>query len=244
MLGSVTLRRARLHHAYPETPPECRNLVYPCLGLDDVPHFVVKVEYQYRSVDPNIYPHRFKLLVDDDAPRLSVDDRVLLHDCEVGTFEMLESPESFIVDGWIIGIHFELKDFVEYTILGMFDGVLQVVFLDVPQSHIDRRCSPPHTVFLNRQCYWTYMTPYETESRARVIQKVGGDLRDWSPTYVQVQSHLMTLRMTNVRHFPLIDMVYFPPVSDLSGFASFRSDIGRLSEGRLYVSSIRSPDRR
>ena len=213
MLGSVMLREANLHHHYTRSPPELVNVYYPISQLRRIKRNVAEVEYEYYSHDPNLIPHRFRLVLNDQTPRLSLGCRVWLRDYDATTFQFLEDPDSYIVDGWIIGVHFEVRGFIEYTVLGWFDGVLQLVFLDVPHSFIDTPHSPPHTVLLDDECYWSYLTPFEVEQRARVLQRVGSDLKQWSPTYVQVQDQLMLLRWSNVSRFELIDLVYFPEVS-------------------------------
>lgn len=217
MLGSRLLRASGLDRKYTEAPPRQHGTAYPVLGLESIESTLFHGCYIYRSVQPFHYPHRIQLCnLHPKSRRVALNDRIWIQLACVTTQEYLDNSSSYTVEGWVIGVHFETCDLVEFTMVAYFQGVLQVVFVDVPQSHIDRTRCPPFTIMDSGVCYWMYMSVEEVEARARVIQAVDDDISNWSPTYRFVQEHLMRLRTSSVSLFELIDFRDFPPVRAFS----------------------------
>ena len=210
MLGRVTLYRSNLAQEYPVSPPEMLGLMFPTIGLAGVESKVIRCYVSYESRCSLRYSHRVHMSSYDEGPRLSIGDRLIM--AVASTDDRKGWLTSRKLPGWIIGVHFELDTFMEFTVLSIIEGLLQVIFLSVPQKFLDRCRLPPTTICVGTRLFWTYMTPFETEARARVLQNVGPSLEHWSSSARDVQKFLFQLRMSHIGEFYGIDPEYLPPV--------------------------------
>ena len=162
------------------------------------------------------YPHRLRLpyhFLDQHTPTLGLDDRVTIRVAESMDEPVTDDSDFLILEAWVIGIHFEVIEIVEFTLLGMFDGLLQVVFLEVPQRFVERGNTLHNTMRYKRVLYWTYLPSIAIEARAKVLQSVDDDLEEWSYTYPSVHHTLMELRTRGVAYFMGVEFAHFEKVS-------------------------------
>ncbi|KAK7686653.1 hypothetical protein QCA50_010253 [Cerrena zonata] len=212
MLSSHLLRASGLSTYFPECPPEVPGLSCPIGAPGDVQFTSLLGSYVYRSAHPLTYPHRIGLFRPYDSnPDLGLGDKIMLRIEGIPDLEFLLNARSYLVEGWIIGVHFETSEYVEFTLIAKFQRVLQVVFLDVPQFFVAHERSPPFTHRIDGIYHWTYLSVADVESRAREVQGITDDnILNWSVTYRSAQSNLMNLRCTSVRFFRLLDPNFFP----------------------------------
>ena len=229
MLSSL-LSRSGLGQYYPEGPPELSASLFPVDNLPVHPGFLLMASFLYHSEDMMRYPHHLCLqyhFLDQHTPTLGLDDRVTIRVAKSVYEPVTEESEFLILEAWVVGIHFEVIESVEFTLLGMFDGLLQVVFLEVPQRFVDRVNTLPNTMRYNRIWYWTYLPSIAIEARAKVLQSVDDDLEEWSFTYRSVHHTLMELRTRGVAHFVGVEFACFEKVSISYSELSW-SDLTRL----------------
>ena len=115
------------------------------------------------------------------------------------------TSEGFVVDGWIVGVHFETINRVEFTVLGMYRHVLQIVFLSVPHVYVDRDRFPSINYTVNGRWHWTYISVAAVEVRAKIIQGVDDNVFSWNPGCLNAHANMTILRCTPVYIIPLID---------------------------------------
>ena len=219
MLSSL-LSRAGLRPYSSKCPPELPRSSFLTSNLQGVRAIPLHCAFRYNSQDISRYPHRLFLLntfLDSKSPLVTLDDRVSIRlACTFAeSLEDLSTPFTFL-EGWIVGIHFEVEHFVEYTMLAMFQGVLQVVFLEVPQRFVEQNVLYANTMLVEDVWFWTYLPSEAIEARAKVLQHVEDDLRDWSPTFLSVQNLLLLLRSACVADFVAVDLRSFKSVSPFS----------------------------
>ena len=211
MLGYSSLRHFRLLRQYPAPPALGCDARFPLRDLGDINEFSIQAYVTYESDCPFLFPHRVHLSEYDDNPLLSIGDRLSISIPSRGNLSdhVLTAVEF---KGWIVGIHFEVEKFVEFTVLAVLHGSLQIVFMGVPQDFIDRQHFPQNTISFGGVTYWTYMTPLEVEARARFLRGMSPTSNDWGHSASYVQSFLMTLRTTGVGDFYGVDLDDFPSV--------------------------------
>ena len=212
---STLLYRSGLSRQYPEGPPELDSSLFPLHDLQSGPGFLLTATFLYNSQNIFKFPHRLCLpedFLDEKSPTLGLDDRVTIRVARSLEELIDEDPEFSVLEAWIIGVHFEIFESVEFTLLGMFDGTLQVIFLEVPRRLVDRVNTLPNTMRYYGMWYWTYMPSIAIEARAKAIQNVGDDLEEWSYTYRTVHHCLMELRTKCVAHFVCVDPACFEDV--------------------------------
>lgn len=215
MLGAKLLDQAGLLSRYSSFPPHLPGLVYPLYGLERIDKLSLEGEYIHKSDNPFLFPHRVRLCnTRESTPKMTIGYHIWVHLPAITTRKLLENACSYVIDGWIVGVHFDEYGTTEFTVIGMFQRVLQVIFLSVPHAFVDRPRSPPFTMRHAGTCYWTYMSVPEVEARALNVQGIErGKIADWSPSYPVVQGHMRLLRCSSVFYFPLIDHQFFKPVS-------------------------------
>lgn len=236
MLSQRLLHTSGLSRFYPEAPPEFPGLSYPSTNLDQQAFTFLEGEFIYRSQNHLRFPHRLRIHCPEILqPSLGFNERIWLRIAGVSDQEFTKNPRAYVVEGWIIGVHYATDRVVEFSVLGIFDKVLQIIFLNVQTTFVDFTRCPSLVFFSGGLQYWTYMSVEDVERRAKVVQGVDNDLMIWSPTYRTVQSNLMRLRNTPSITIMFIDPAEFISVSRLSLSPLTRSDLIRLSLLKFYA---------
>ena len=214
---STLLAKSGLRQIDVDGPPE---LPYANFMLRDLCLFrtITSVAaFRYFSPDTTKFPHRLFLLnqfLDSHSPRLTLDDRISLRvACTLSESVDDMIPTYLLLEGWIVGVHFEVDQYIEYTLLAIFQGILQVIFLEVPQRFVEQNVLYPNTMYVKNTWYWTYLPSPAIEARAKFIQNVDEDLVKWSSRSPAVHALLFLLRSTPVADFMAIDLRSFSLVS-------------------------------
>ena len=169
--------------------------IVPELGIEALPFDLVRegpglpitASFIYRSQVFWRVPHVFKCegsIFPGDSPMFSLGDRLTIQ--IVNPLDLGE--RSPIIQSWIIGIHAEYLDQVEFTMLcTQSDGFL-IAFMVTPNCWVNMNPPIPFTFISSNVCYWTYLP-------SPLIVILAGCLRTTtSPEFVDAWSLLNLLR--------------------------------------------------
>ena len=218
MLCSL-LKKSRFQSYFPKDPPELPKSSFPVLPPLNQPiisHTAAVLAYSFDFLS---YPHRLFLpnrYLNMNSPLIGLDDRVSLR-VALSYRDVLHEDDSVMLDlsGYVIGIHFEVVESVEFTLLAKFEGILQTVFLEVPQRFVRHHAIHRSTFVLQDNLFWTYLPSECIEARAKEIQGVGDDLEEWDKNFPSLHATLLALRSTKVGDFTALDPSKCRPVSKL-----------------------------
>ena len=216
MLSSL-LSRAGLRPPPPDELPEYASFIFPADDAPQGPGLPLSATYIYRSRDIWRFPHRLRLrgqICRIGSIELQIGDRITVQIIRAASwFTANEFAKCRMLEAWVIGVHFDNGSSIEFSLLGVIDGILQIVFLEIPRIAVCSEVAYLNTTCRNSICYWTYMPSAAIEYRAKLIQGVGDDLSTWSPRYLDVHELLLKLRTRPIGHFVGLDPAHFGSVS-------------------------------
>ena len=202
------LHAAGIAGFFPSNPPQHPdvNVSVDQATLEQTPAIVINGHLLDNSPIPSRHPHQLGVYnIATEGRLLPLDDRVSIRLPAYQGALVMGTSEGFVVDGWIVGVHFETINRVEFTVLGMYRHVLQIVFLSVPHVYVDRDRFPSINYTVNGRWHWTYISVAAVEVRAKIIQGVDDNVFSWNPGCLNAHANMTVLRCTPVYIIPLID---------------------------------------
>lgn len=197
LLMAVSIQQ--LAHPAPEIAlgyiPELNELFPPSPFIQRTE---LTVEFAYRTVQPFLFPHRFRLYqVSPKTPRVSFSSRLSLQIANTFPADAIWEKESTTVEGWVVGVHYDNAEFVEFTVVASFQRILQVVFLIIPHSFVDYSDCPQFRMRCQDTIFWTYMCTSDIAIRVDdLIYGNPGRLTDWKISYWAFAFVMNRLRCT------------------------------------------------
>lgn len=209
MLSEKQVHQGRVIRRFTAPIIEDPSLDFSIKNPSLVQHRFLNVEVVYRSTTPFDYPHRYRLvgsLPEDNPFRFT--DRVMLSPSGQEQAPSHQYPFFYCTDGWVIGVHYQLNQMVELTLIAMCEGLLQLVFLQMPIASISPEGCPKFKVLGadGKTEYWFYMTTADIRQRAQLtLRAPNEDLKYWGHTYAFIERLLITLRSTPIGRHLFLD---------------------------------------
>lgn len=168
-------------------------------------------QFLYKSSCAVVHPHRIKITGFGSG-------QSALHCVGLGTYldiaicpgilvqkEKMDRLDGALVNGFVVGVHFEMESEVEFTVVAKYNFCLQVVFVTVPKPLIDYARCPPFTFKSNGVYYWSYLPVNSVDTGVRNLQGLNKDSPMATWTFMGVQYILSRLRKSPVFVIRFVD---------------------------------------